>query len=784
MDDFNPWDVDSLEAFACLKCPECDFDAKFEGPFQNHAVENHPLSDVFFGLKTKIKQLKKEEVENCVESSLIKTELDDVEINSKEMQYDQTELETDQIDFESKEFDLEENGSNMNLDIQADFRFQVHDGKKYWCCNMCDYRTNRTHSLRNHIYNVHKQEFSCIICGEIYTEPENLSQHIWSAHENQEKTKKNPEDPFNVNQIREYSCDQCTVSFSKKSDLKSHKASVHEGNKPHMCSMCGHSFGDNCQLQLHISGFHEKKKHWKCSSCGYKSTLKGGMKSHIKRRHEGENIEIIFIGEKKYKCNNCDFSTETRCNLTKHVKEVHDGYLYCAFCHHSFSNRSNLNSHVRQVHEGKKRKFRHVNSQSNQNDNNETEQEYPVYDNQCVISGQCYETVDDLKLHKYTVHDENKPTIKNESHFSHFLVNNKLESESHKFEEETTLETLETENDSFKTSYEDAYDEEKVPNINNQFGKYYFCDQCDAKFYKKHELDSHKSLVHIENKPHMCPICGLSFNSNHRLKLHKESVHEKKKPYKCSSCGYRSSLKGSMTKHIDKVHEGANIKIIYLGDNPYKCVNCDFSTAMKSNLTKHVDEVHDGNWCCELCDSTFTNRSNLNSHVRQVHEGKKRKKKSQICKPQEKSVKVDDGKSNVVCDYCGSDFSNQSNLYAHIRQVHEGKKRLKRKSVISPHQENLIDEDQEENCIDDFDNTDNFESEYDSNLPISNVQESSDHEVRYAHKKSSVHDGKKLLAQVQKHSNKPKISKAPITPFLFGGINHVKPIELTKIEKD
>ena len=61
MGDFNPWDVDSLEAFACLKCPECDFDAKFEGPFQNHAVENHPLSCVFFGLKPKIKQLKSKE---------------------------------------------------------------------------------------------------------------------------------------------------------------------------------------------------------------------------------------------------------------------------------------------------------------------------------------------------------------------------------------------------------------------------------------------------------------------------------------------------------------------------------------------------------------------------------------------------------------------------------------------------------------------------------------------------------------------------------------------------
>ena len=330
-----------------------------------------------------------------------------------------------------------------------------------------------------------------------------------------------------------------------------------------------------------------------------------------------------------------------------------------------------------------------------QNDNNETEQEYPVYDNQCVISGECYETTDDLKLHKYAVHDEKKPPIKNESQLSHFLVNNELESEeSHEFQEGTNLENLETENDSFETGYEeDAYDDEKVPNMNNQFGNQYLCDQCDAKFYKKHELDSHKSLVHIENKPHMCPICGLSFGSNHRLRMHNESVHEKKKPYKCSSCGYRSSLKGSMTKHIAKVHEGANIKIMYLGDNPYKCVNCDFSTAVKSNLTKHIDEVHDGNWCCELCDSAFTNRSNLNSHVRQVHEGKKRKKKVH---EENKPFKCE------ICDYsCGV--------------------------------------------------------------------------------KSSL---KKHMAHVHKKSNRPKINKAPIMPFLFGGINHVKPIELTKIEKD
>ena len=45
----NPWKVKSIQAFAFLKCPECDFNTKEETFFQDHAVEKHPLSFVLFG---------------------------------------------------------------------------------------------------------------------------------------------------------------------------------------------------------------------------------------------------------------------------------------------------------------------------------------------------------------------------------------------------------------------------------------------------------------------------------------------------------------------------------------------------------------------------------------------------------------------------------------------------------------------------------------------------------------------------------------------------------------
>ena len=64
----NPWQVESIEAFYFLKCPECTFYAKDAKAFHLHAVENHQLSYVFFG-KPEVKILTPEEVLDLPEKS-------------------------------------------------------------------------------------------------------------------------------------------------------------------------------------------------------------------------------------------------------------------------------------------------------------------------------------------------------------------------------------------------------------------------------------------------------------------------------------------------------------------------------------------------------------------------------------------------------------------------------------------------------------------------------------------------------------------------------------------
>ena len=62
----NPWKVDSVQAFSYLKCPECIFDSKEEDAFQDHAVENHPLSLALFGKSFKVEEFEEDPIENCM----------------------------------------------------------------------------------------------------------------------------------------------------------------------------------------------------------------------------------------------------------------------------------------------------------------------------------------------------------------------------------------------------------------------------------------------------------------------------------------------------------------------------------------------------------------------------------------------------------------------------------------------------------------------------------------------------------------------------------------------
>ena len=44
----NPWQVESLDAFSYLCCPECVYRSKEASSFQAHALQNHPQAVALF----------------------------------------------------------------------------------------------------------------------------------------------------------------------------------------------------------------------------------------------------------------------------------------------------------------------------------------------------------------------------------------------------------------------------------------------------------------------------------------------------------------------------------------------------------------------------------------------------------------------------------------------------------------------------------------------------------------------------------------------------------------
>ena len=125
----------------------------------------------------------------------------------------------------------------------------VHEGKKPFKCDICDYCSSRKSHMNRHIESVHegKKPFKCEIC--------------------------------------DYSC-------SLKKTMKIHAASVHEGLKPFKCHICDYCCSQKGNMNRHVASVHEGKKLFRCEICDYSCSLKTTMKKHVASLHGGKKETI------------------------------------------------------------------------------------------------------------------------------------------------------------------------------------------------------------------------------------------------------------------------------------------------------------------------------------------------------------------------------------------------------------------------------------------------------------------------------------------------------------
>ena len=393
--DGNPWQVDSLQDFLFLKCPECTFDTQEEENFENHASENHPLSFAFFG-----KTFMKEENVN-LDESYSEDYKDPLTINGEiKNQSDITPSENLALIFPKlsniKEEDNFEKLPNVN---KKDF-YTTNDleegGYMTKKCPECDFSTPNPKKFRIHVRKVHKKKKSeipkphiCSKCDKSYNTAKSLKQHFGLKHEGKklkikEKIKQEPNEEGKTNNeelqkqhikpvherkepplncsfcersflserfLKQHSCRQnrkcsiCDKTFSSTTVLKKHSDMVHDKIKPFLCTICGYKCSMEHTLENHILAVHEGKKPHVCSQCGKSFGHMNTLRRHIACVHEGK---------KSCQCNDCGTMFSEKRALKLHIITVHEGKKLnkCPKCDKFFGLKENLKKHIRTVHEG------------------------------------------------------------------------------------------------------------------------------------------------------------------------------------------------------------------------------------------------------------------------------------------------------------------------------------------------------------------------------------------------------------------------------------------------
>jgi DNA-directed RNA polymerase subunit RPC12/RpoP len=330
----NPWYVDSIEAFACLKCPECVFNTKENRVFQNHAVEKHPLSHVLFGApktgnNASIVVLNYDPIDiekyiegnanmlqysivNSSEVSLIKEELSEKTYFVEQVISEPSESNESNFDDQPLSEMLESNIENQtvvhmtNIDKETMFEentalapkkedFENNLTDKTQCETLSEIAHKKEQLVTDLLHDQNEvdeniasfdeksKKFSCSKCDTTFAKEGFVKYHFAKAH--QQKGKK---------RLR---CKYCTSPILSQADLELHILSVHGGKEPE-CTVCNEIFHKESDLIIHLKEVHDKKISYSCHICGFKCARK-----HYLRQHN----ETVHEKKKPFKCKLCDY---------------------------------------------------------------------------------------------------------------------------------------------------------------------------------------------------------------------------------------------------------------------------------------------------------------------------------------------------------------------------------------------------------------------------------------------------------------------------------------------
>ena len=179
----NPWQVDSIQAFLYLKCPECVFDTKEEKNFINHALDNHSLAFVLFGknevdpdaLIDTVQAFDKKDTENYLqeENDSNFVEVNHIKEEPLEDLLDETLIDKHSIPSQKEDQNANKETSKSTHIPMKEISKKTSNKKQKFVvkvekCSSCDFVTNCSSSMSEHTNISHRNinyfNYYCSIC--------------------------------------------------------------------------------------------------------------------------------------------------------------------------------------------------------------------------------------------------------------------------------------------------------------------------------------------------------------------------------------------------------------------------------------------------------------------------------------------------------------------------------------------------------------------------------------------------------------------------------------------
>lgn len=195
-------------------------------------------------------------------------------------------------------------GHNQNDSASGDFITSENH-----CCNVCGSTFAEALDLLAHA-EIHTRAvvFKCMLCGESFTQEQNIRSHISTVHAKEltENTcrlcGKHCKDErtllkhaWDHSKEKNHSCLKCGKTFYNKARLKRHMQS--HRNKSVACTICGENFPDGRSLMNHRhSHTNVSGRQFPCRECGKTFGSRSSQQIHM-RIHTGELRSLVSVVE-------------------------------------------------------------------------------------------------------------------------------------------------------------------------------------------------------------------------------------------------------------------------------------------------------------------------------------------------------------------------------------------------------------------------------------------------------------------------------------------------------